>query len=170
MSSDINFCPRCGSKLTHREIENRDRPVCPDCGFIVFLDPKLAAVALVHTEDKLVLVKRGIEPALGSWSFPAGYVDRGEVVEHAAVREVKEETGLDVTLNGLIGLYSMTDNPMVLAVYSARVTGGALEAGPEIQDVGRFSPDDLPPLPFPHDYQILADWKALIEGRSPRTD
>ena len=161
MSSEINFCQRCGHKLALKKIEGRGRPYCSGCGFIVFLDPKLAAVALVYTEEKLVMVKRGIGPALGSWSFPAGYVDRGEVVEDAAVREVKEETGLDVALNGLIGLYSKTDNQMVLAVYWARVTGGTLKAGPEIQDIGLFPLDELPPLPFPHDYQILADWRAM---------
>ena len=160
MSSEIIYCQRCASKLAHKEIEDRIRPYCPNCGTIVYIDPKLAVVALVHIDGKLVLVKRGIEPALGSWSFPAGYVDRGEVVEEAAVREVREETGLHVDLDGAIGLYSKTGNQMVLAVYSASVVGGKLGAGPEVQDVGLFSPGELPPLPFPHDYQILEDWQS----------
>lgn len=160
MSSEIIYCQRCASKLDHKEIEDRIRPYCPSCGAIVFLDPKLAVVALVHIDGKLVLVKRGIGPALGCWSFPAGYVDRGEVVEEAAVREVREETGLVVELDGPIGLYSKTGNEMVLAVYSASVTGGELAAGPEVQDVGLFSLTEIPPLPFPHDYQILEDWRT----------
>ena len=91
---------------------------------VVYLDPKLAAVVLVSDEDKLLFVRRDIEPMFGKWSFPSGYVDRGEVVEHAAVREVREETNLIVELRGLVGVYSSTDNPVVLAAYAARVTGG----------------------------------------------
>ena len=116
---------------------------------------------MVSKDGKLVLVQRNIDPAFGHWSFPSGYVDRGEVVEDAAVREVKEETGLDVRLNGFIGLYSSTGNVVILAVYSAEVVGGKLEAGPEAQDVGLFAVNELPPLPFPHDAQILQDWQAL---------
>ena len=156
--------------MAHREIDKRARPYCPNCGQVVFLDPKIAAVVLVLVEEKLVMVKRDIEPALGKWSFPSGFVDRGEVVEDAAIREVKEETGLDVRLDGFVGLYSSSDSPVVLAVFSAVITGGELQAGQEAQEVGTFTLEELPPLPFPHDYKILADWKALVEGPSPRTD
>ena len=135
----------------------------------MFLDPKVAAVVLVLRDGDLVLVRRGIEPAMGRWSFPSGYVDRGEVVEDAARREVKEETGLDVRLGGFVGLYSMSDSPVVLAVFSAVIIGGQLQAGHDAEGVGTFALEELPPLPFPHDYEILADWKALIEGRTPRT-
>ena len=168
VSSEVNFCQRCGHALADEEIENRVRPHCPSCGYVVFLDPKIAAVVLVSTDGKLVLVRRGMEPAIGRWSFPSGYVDRGEVVEDAAIREVKEETGLDVDLAGLVGLYSRTDYPVVLAVYSAGVVGGSLRAGSEVQEVALFPPDELPPLPFPHDDQILEDWKALADNRRGR--
>ena len=169
MTQDIKYCQRCGHALGRREIENRDRPYCPSCGYVVFLDPKLAAVVLVRRNGGLVLVRRAIEPAIGRWSFPSGYVDRGEVVEDAARREVKEETGLDVRLDGFVGLYSRSDSPLVLAVFSAAIIGGELRAGHEVEEVGTFAPEELPPLPFPHDYEILADWKALIDGRPPRT-
>ena len=169
MTPDLRFCQRCGHALDLREVESRERPYCPDCGFVVFLDPKLAAVVLVRRDGDLVLVRRAIQPAIGRWSFPSGYVDRNEVVEDAARREVEEETGLDVRLDGFVGLYSSSDSPVVLAVFSAVITGGELQAGQEAQEVGTFALEELPPLPFPHDYQILADWNALIEGRSPRT-
>ena len=169
MTQDINFCQRCGHALGRKEIESRERPYCPDCGYVVFLDPKVAAVVLVHRDGELVLVRRGIEPAMGRWSFPSGYVDRGEVVEDAARREVKEETGLDVRLDGFVGLYSRSDSPVVLAVFSAAIVGGQLQVGHDAVEVGTFALEELPPLPFPHDYEILADWKALIDGRPPRT-
>ena len=162
---EIRFCQRCGAGLATKTFEGVTRPYCPRCGHIVFLDPKLAAVVLASSQDRLVLVRRAIEPAMGRWSFPSGYVDRGEVVEHAARREVKEETDLEVALDGLVGLYSGGDSPVVLAVYAARVVGGKPRPGPEVHEVGLFSPDELPDLPFPHDYQILADWRSFDATR-----
>ncbi len=159
VSRDVVYCQRCGHALDQREIEHRLRPYCPGCGYVVFLDPKLAAVVLALLDGRLVLVRRGIEPAMGRWSFPSGYVDRGEVVEDAARREVKEETGLDARLDRFIGLYSKSGSPVVLAVYSATIVGGEMIAGHEVTDVLTFAPDELPPLPFPHDYEILADWR-----------
>lgn len=161
----INFCQRCGHRLAHKEIYKRVRPYCPQCGQVVFVDPKVAAVVLVVIGGKLVMVKRAIEPALGRWSFPSGFVDRGEVVEEAAIREVREETGLEVRLKDLVGLYSQEGNPVVLAVYSAEVVGGTLKAGDETEEVALFAVDELPPLPFPHDERIVRDWLALNRDR-----
>ena len=83
MQTDVNFCQRCGQPLSERTIERTSRPYCESCGYTVFLDPKVAAVILITKGDNLVLVRRGIEPAIGRWSFPSGFVNRGEVVEHA---------------------------------------------------------------------------------------
>ena len=161
MTGDFNYCQRCGHELSEKEIEGRNRHYCPDCGFIVFLDPKVVAVVLLEMDDKLVMVRRGVEPEMGRWAFPSGYVDRGEVVEEAAKREVKEETGLEVEIDNFVGLYSLTGNIVILAVYSAHVVGGIPKAGHDAEDVSLFALDDLPPLPFPHDEQILKDWQAL---------
>ena len=160
MPGDFNFCQRCGGELSEKEIEGRNRHFCPNCGFVVFLDPKVAAVVLIEIEGKLVMVRRGVEPEMGRWAFPSGYVDRGEVVEEAAIREVKEETGLDVKLDRLVGIYSLTGNTVILAVYSAHVVGGILKAGHDAEDASLFPLDDLPPLPFPHDEQIMKDWQT----------
>ena len=161
MTEEYNYCHRCGHALSQKEIENKLRPYCPSCDFVVFVDPKVAAIVLVVVDGRLVLVKRAIEPALGRWGFPGGYVDRGEPVEDAAIREVKEETGLEVALSDFVGLYSRRDSPVVLAVYAAKVVGGRLDPGPESQDAALFAVDELPPLLYPHDYQMLEDWKAL---------
>ena len=161
MVSEFNYCQRCGAALGEKRIEGMMRPHCPACGYVVFLDPKVAAVALVIDGDGLVMVKRGVEPEYGKWAFPSGYVDRGEVVESAAMREVKEETGLDVELDRLIGVYSLAGSPVALVVYSAHIVGGEVSVGHDALAVKTFPLDELPALPFPHDEQILRDWRAI---------
>ncbi len=161
MQEQVNFCQRCGGALAEKEIEGRVRRYCPACGFVVFLDPKVAAAVLVEVDGRLVLVRRGIEPAMGRWAFPSGYVDRGEALEAAAAREVREETGLEVHVTRLVGVYSRPGDTVILAVYAAERVGGSLLAGADADEVGLFSADELPPLPFPHDYDILRDWRSI---------
>jgi ADP-ribose pyrophosphatase YjhB (NUDIX family) len=141
-------------------VAGRERPACPTCEFVHYEDPKLVAVALVSVDGKLVLGRRSINPRRGYWSFPSGYVDRGEPVPVAAAREVNEETCLVVEIEELLGLYSEPDNPIVLAVYTAHPVGGKLDAGDEVSEVGLFGIDEMPELAFPNDVRILNDWKA----------
>ena len=167
MPTNENFCQRCANPLSRKHIDGRQRSYCPACGFIVFLDPKVAVVILTMRDNGLVMVKRGVEPHLGKWAFPSGFVDRGEIVECAARREMKEETGLDVAIDALIGVYSQEDSPVVLIVYAARITGGSLTPGHDAEDARAFPLTALPPLPFPHDARILADWQALRPTAQP---
>ncbi len=161
MTEEMRFCQACGHELGDRLVDGKPRRHCGGCGRTAFLDPKVAAALLALVDGKLALVKRGIEPALGRWAFPSGFVDRGESVEDAAAREFKEETGLDAKPGRLVGVYSGAGNPVVLVVYEGAVVGGRLEAGHDAVDAALFDPDELPPLPFPHDERILADWRAL---------
>lgn len=157
---DTNYCQRCGHALEQRDFEGKPRPTCPSCGLIVFLDPKVAVVVLVTGSDKLLFVQRGAEPQIGKWCFPGGYVDRGEEVRAAARREVREETGLEVEITGLIGVYSLPSNPVIVIAYSGSVTSGALVAGTDAEDAGWFEVDELPELAFPHNVKIIEDWEA----------
>ncbi len=143
------------------------RPVCTSCGAVFFLDPKVVTGVIFDSEGKVVLIRRNLEPASGKWKFPAGFVDRGEVVEEAAVREVKEETGLDVEVTGLVGVYSRPGEANILVVYDGKVVGGKLEAGEEAQAVGIFNFDSLPPQAFERDAVIYAQWRKI---RSQRHD
>ncbi len=154
----MNFCPRCGQRLIEREAFGRLRPVCPACGHVVFRGPKLAAGALVARDGQLLLNRRDIAPGLGKWGLPAGYVELGEPVEEAAIREVFEETGLRVRLEGLVGVYTNVESGVVLVIFAAEILEGEPVAGHETQAVGFFAPDALPELAFEQNRQIVADW------------
>ena len=152
------FCPSCGNNLRPRQVEEHVRPVCEACDFVYYLDPKVAVAVIVPHGDGIVLGLRAIDPGMGAWSFPSGYVDRGEVLEEAAIREVEEEIGLTVEIEGLVGLYSTAGEAIILAVYAARAVDGTLKPGPEMSELRVFPPTKLPQMAFSHDRQIIADW------------
>ena len=158
--TDTNYCQRCGHSLERREFEGKARPTCPSCGSIVFLDPKVAVVVLVSDGAGMLFVRRGAEPQIGKWCFPGGYVDRGEEVTAAARREVREETGLEVEITGLIGVYSLPSNPVIVIAYSGEARSGRLVPGTDAEDAGWFEVDELPELAFPHNVKIIEDWEA----------
>lgn len=164
MTDDL-FCSRCGARLPPSP---GGAPKCAGCGHVAYLDPKLAAAAIVPHGGGIVLVRRAIEPAFGRWSFPSGYVNRGEQVERAVEREVLEETGLHVSAKWLVGLYSTPGRPVALSVYHAEVTGGTLSARDEALETGTFTVRDLPELAFEHDSRIIQDWLRVSKRRAVR--
>jgi ADP-ribose pyrophosphatase YjhB (NUDIX family) len=156
---NARFCLQCGSALRRRVAFGRRRPVCPRCGYTHFDDPKLAVGVLAERRGRLLLVRRNHEPKLGEWSFPSGYVDAGEALEDAAIREAKEETGLDVRIERLLSAYSAPGERVVFLAYAARVAaGGRIVVGAECQEVRFFPPSALPPLAFAHDAAIVRAW------------
>jgi ADP-ribose pyrophosphatase YjhB (NUDIX family) len=121
------------------------RLVCGTCGFVFYLDPKLAVgTVIVDNKGRIVLVRRAIEPGYGKWVFPGGYVDRGEEVRHAAIREALEESGLSVRLDRLINIYSYAGRTPVIIVYAATLLGGALACDDEGLEAKFFEPADIP--------------------------
>jgi ADP-ribose pyrophosphatase YjhB (NUDIX family) len=161
----MRYCPECARPLDERMSYGRMRPVCPACGYIAFRDPKVSAGAIVTRAGTILLTRRALDPGRGLWALPAGYMEWDERVEDAARREVREETGLDVTLDGLVGVYSQPDRGVVLVVYAATVLGGTLQHDDESEELGYFSPDALPPLAFPNTPAIVADWRAWRRER-----
>lgn len=144
--SDYKFCPKCGASLEPRSLKGGepDRLVCTKCGFVFYLDPKIAACVICMHEGGIVLLRRGIEPQFGKWVFPGGYVDRGEPVPDAAIRETQEEVGLKVSLTGILDLYSFPGEDVVVAVYAGDVVGGEMIVGDEAEDVMNFPPEQIP--------------------------
>jgi len=149
----------CAATLVEKYVHDAHRLTCPECGYILFLAPKLVAVVAVVHQGNVLLGRRNIDPGLGEWSFVSGYIDRGEKVEEAAIREVKEETNLAVQLERLIGIFSGRGNPYVILAFQASVVNGdisAIAAQPdEVSELAFFALDKLPALAFPTDTAIL---------------
>jgi len=146
-SHRFRFCPRCGGALERRLLKagEPERLVCTACGFVFYLDPKIAVGTIIRAESGgLVLVRRALEPGYGKWVFPGGYVDRGEPLTTAAIREAREECGLDIRLDGLVNIYSYAGRTPVIVVYAATAVGGTLAFDDEGLEVAEFTSDTIP--------------------------
>jgi 8-oxo-dGTP diphosphatase len=159
---EYNFCPRCGGRLELREIKagEPERLVCEECSFVFYLGPKLVAAVIFELNGGIVLTQRAIDPGYGKWTFPGGFVDRGETAEAAAKREAREEAGVEVEVDKIIGLYSYEDQVPVIAVFSGRVTAGKPAPLDETMAVKVFPYDDLPwsEMAFPSTEDALKDY------------
>jgi ADP-ribose pyrophosphatase YjhB (NUDIX family) len=147
----IRYCPYCGVPVDRRILFGADRAVCPQCGWIHFEDPKVAAGVLVEQDGKILLVQRNNEPSRGLWTFPAGFINAHEDPAEAAARECLEETGLQVLVTGLAALVSGREHPRgadFVLVYFARITGGQLIPGDDAEQAVFFPRNALPPLAF----------------------
>ncbi len=144
--SSYRFCPACGGSLESRVLKTGDpgRLVCSACGHVHYLDPKVAACTVFMIDGGIALLRRSIEPAIGKWVFPGGFVDRGESVQAAAVRETKEECGVKVALLGILDAYSFPGHPVVVIVYAADPVSGTLQALDECTEARAFPPEAIP--------------------------
>ena len=146
-SPPFRFCPRCGAALESRLLKPSEphRLVCTACGFVFYLDPKIAVGTIIRVASGgIVLVRRAIEPGYGKWVFPGGYVDRGEPLMTAAIREAREECGLEVRLDGLVNIYSYVGHTPVIVVYAATAVSGVLAADDECLETAEFVSESIP--------------------------
>lgn len=170
---EYRFCPKCGGVLDSRQLKpgEPERLVCRDCEFVFFLNPKVAAGTLFHLDGKLVLLRRAIEPGYGKWVFPGGFVDRGETVIDAAIRETREEASVEVRVRELVDVFSYVGSPVVVVVYAAEVVSGEPEAADESLELGVFEPSELPweELAFPSTRDALRIYLERYFGKEPRS-
>ncbi len=165
------YCPNCGAALTRAEAAGRERPVCRECGFVYYQNPVPAVGLLIEMEGGLVLIRRGHPPHADRWALPSGFIEADESVEEAAIREGREETGLDVALNEMVGVFSFPDGPPtsgIIVFYRARPVGGELRGGDDAAEARVFAPDDLPELPFRTHRQAIDRWRAHRRAVSDR--
>ncbi len=148
---EVNYCPRCGTAVSRAVRFGREREVCPNCGWIHFADPKVAAAILLEQDGRVLLVRRINEPFRGMWTLPAGFVDAGEDPKRAAERECLEETGLTVHATDVLDIIAGREHPRgadFVIVYRGQVVSGELQAADDADQAGWFGRDELPKLAF----------------------
>ena len=160
---DFKFCPRCATPLNFEERFGMIRPICPQCGWIHFVDPKVAAGVLVVKDGQVLLVRRVNEPFRGLWTLPAGFVNGGEDPAEAAARECLEETGLSVRVTRVYDIVAGREHPRgadFVIVYQAEFIGGEMKAEDDADAVEWFDKSNLPPLAFRATQKVLQSFYA----------
>jgi ADP-ribose pyrophosphatase YjhB (NUDIX family) len=143
----MRFCPNCGAPLERRESDGRQRPYCRRCDRICYEQLKVGAGALIERERRLLLLRRAGKPFRDCWNLPAGYAEADEDPAQTVVREVREETGLEVAVDNLAGVHFFTDDPRgngILIVYRCHAVGGELAASAEGRAPAFFAPAEIP--------------------------
>jgi len=161
---ELNYCPHCGHALEERQAFGRVRRFCPDCDRVIFRDHKVAAGVIVERDGQVLLVRRRMQPGQGMWTFPAGFVDFDEDPAEAAVRECREETGLEVEITGLLDVIAGREHERgadLVIVYCARALKGDLQAADDVDRVAFFALNEreLPPLAFRATQVALDRWR-----------
>ena len=175
-NSTYVYCPLCGIHLEERTAFGHVRRVCSACGFVHFLDPKVAVIGLVHHGGRVLLAKRAVEPAKGKWALPGGFMDAGEMPETALVRELMEEVGMAIRVDRLLDIFPMTGHGpvsrgIVLAYLVSPIQDPppVLQAQDDIDDVGWFNPTDLPgELAFESTRTLLHLFEAHLRSDNGR--
>lgn len=163
LNSKFNFCPRCGAPVLPEIRFGRVCPACSRCGWVYFVDPKVAAAALIVQDERVLLVRRVNEPFRGLWTLPAGFVDGGEDPAEAAVRECLEETSLTVRVTRVFDVFSGREHPRgadFVVVYLAEFVGGELHANDDADAAEWFDRNTLPPLAFRATQKALQSFYA----------
>jgi len=164
LKQEFKFCPLCGTPTKEKEVYGKVRVTCPNCNWVYFEDPKVAAAVLIQQNGSILLARRIFNPNKGDWSLPAGFVDARENPEDAAIREALEETGLAVKITRLREIISGREHDRgadIVIVYEAEVIGGELQAGDDADEVAFFPLDRLPSIAF-------KATKKVIESLSKR--
>jgi len=155
----FKFCPRCATEMRHEEKFGAVRPVCPQCGWIYFQDPKVASAVLIENGNRVLLVRRINEPFRGMWTLPAGFVNGGEDPAEAAARECLEETGLIVRITRVLDVISGREHERgadFIIVYCAEVVSGEMSPADDADAVEWFERGQFPPLAFRATQKVLS--------------
>lgn len=146
MDPEINYCSACGSRVSLRvpEGDRLARHVCERCGAIHYRNPRLVVGALPVWENRVLLCRRAIEPRYGKWTLPAGFMENGETIAEAAVRETHEEANARIELDEMYTVISVPQVSQVHVVYRARLLDTEFSAGEETLETRLFAEDEIP--------------------------
>jgi ADP-ribose pyrophosphatase YjhB (NUDIX family) len=156
------FCPNCKNDLVIEEIDGDTIKNCPNCGFIFWNKSKPVISIIIHKEDKVLLLKRSIEPFLDYWVLPGGFIKSRETAEEAVRRELREETNLVVDIEKIVGTYLIDNDPrgVHLDIIFSGSTKGEVNLNDENKNWQFFSLDTLPEkIAYKH-RQAIDDWHA----------
>jgi len=160
VGGDHRYCPHCGASLAHRETGGLRRQVCDACGSVFYANPlPVAAAVLLNDAREVLLVKRGSTPHKGAWCLPTGFAEAEESIEAAALRELREETGLAGRITRLLSAGSATSafyGDLLFVCFEVERTGGEERAGDDAEEIAWFAADRVPRLAFPPHEEALA--------------
>jgi 8-oxo-dGTP diphosphatase len=162
----IKFCTQCGQPVEEQHKYGRLRPVCMGCGHIHFIDPKVAAATIIVEDGKVLLTRRAGDPQKGLWVPPGGFMDYDEDPQQAAIRECREETGLEVEIDSVMDIVAsaalggtIVGGATFVIFYRAHIVGGTLAPSDDADLAGWFGPNDLPELAFEQTRVVLNKWR-----------
>lgn len=143
------YCIQCGTELilSLPDQDDRERLTCPACNYISYDQISVLVGAILHYDNKILWIKRGIEPYKELWTFPSGYLEAGESLQEAATRELKEETGIDLSPSQMVpfGVLSITPiNQIYFTFHYACNSPLPALLTREVSDWGWFSEDEAP--------------------------
>jgi ADP-ribose pyrophosphatase YjhB (NUDIX family) len=172
LAPTLRNCSRCGGALEFGPVdgEDRERHRCRACGQVTYVNPRLVVTTLpITAQGELVLIRRAIQPGLGTWAQPGGFLESDETAIQGAIRETLEETCLVVEPTAIVGLYSRPQAGVVVVAYRADIVGGKMAPTPESLEVRPFAIDDIPwpDIGFNTTLWALRDWVRQVR---PGTD
>jgi len=142
----MNYCSQCGNKVSLSIIpgDTVKRFYCPGCETVHYQNPKMVVGCIAEREGKILLCKRAIEPRIGKWGIPAGYMENGETVEAGAVRETFEESGAVVADLSLHCIYNLPHVNQVYIYFKGSLVSWDFEPNSETSEAGLFAEDEIP--------------------------
>jgi 8-oxo-dGTP diphosphatase len=158
----VRFCVECGGAMVTHEVRGVARRHCARCGHVHYVDPKVAVGVAVFRAERLLLVRRVMEPGHGRWAVPGGFLDVGEDPRAAAAREAAEEASVDVRITHLIDVFANPpeEGGAVFVLYAADWVSGEPHPGDDANDARFFARDELPPLAFRSTAHVVQHWPA----------
>lgn len=156
----LKSCPFCSTELVLIAIGGKDRQACSSCEFVHWNNPNPVTATIVPIDDGIVLVKRKFEPFVDDWCLPGGFIEAAEHPAHSAVREVQEETGLNVEIVRILDAAAPGRGiNVIILFYEARLLSGELLPGDDASEVGVFRRDELPGnIAFDLHRRIIKQW------------
>lgn len=158
--STAEYCPKCGTRTREENRYGRLRPTCPTCGNVIFFDPKVAVVAFIASDKAVLLIQRAGDPGKGLWALAGGYVEADEDPRDAVMRELLEETGLEIRVGQVLDVFYSGEGGAITIAYAADVVRGSLKPGDDAAAVAWFGKNELPELVFTSTITLIARWQT----------